>query len=61
MFLATLADGKQLLHGEKGRQIAKTHPESAFGWALLSRGIKRDTLKGTNGAKQIRSFFADFR
>ena len=27
--------GKQLLHGEKGRTTAKTHPESAFGWVLI--------------------------
>ena len=30
MFLATIADGKQLLHGEKGRKTAKTHTEPAF-------------------------------
>ena len=34
MFLATTADGKQLLRGEKGK-TAKTHPESTFGWALV--------------------------
>ena len=27
--------GKQLLHGEKGKKTAKTHPESAFGWVLI--------------------------
>ena len=27
---ATVADRKQLLHGEKGRKAAKAHPESGF-------------------------------
>ena len=34
MFLATIADGKQLLHGDKGRNIAKIHPESTLNGSI---------------------------
>ena len=39
MFLAMISDGKQLLQGEKGRETAKTLPESAFGWVLLGGSL----------------------
>ena len=41
MFLATVADGQQLLHGAKGRETANTHPESAFGWVLIGWALGR--------------------
>ena len=44
MFLATIADGKQLLRWEKGRKTAKTHPESAFGWVLIGWALGRSLI-----------------
>ena len=44
--LAVIADGKQLLHEDKGRKTAKTHPESTFGW-VLSGWARRRSLKLT--------------
>ena len=37
--------GKQLLHGEKEeKKTAKTHAESAFGWALLGWAVGRSLI-----------------
>ena len=37
----TIADGKQLLHGETGRETAKIHPKSAFELVLIGRVLGR--------------------
>ena len=44
LFLATLADRKQPLHGEKRRETAKTHPEPAFGWVLIGWALGRSLI-----------------
>ena len=46
MFLATMADGKTAAkQGEKGRETANTHPESAFGWVLIGWALGRSLIQ----------------
>ena len=55
VFLATIADGKQLLRGEKGRTPAQTHPKSALGWVLIGRALARSLTQDHAGSLPVSS------